>query len=40
MPGDEVPVIDRIWNEEGSVRHLVSQLGGPAALRAGICQTQ
>jgi transposase len=20
MPGDEVPVIDRIWNEEGSVR--------------------
>ena len=34
MPGDEVPVIDRIWNEEGSVRHLVSRLGGPAALRA------
>lgn len=34
MPGDEVPVIDRIWNEEGSVRHLVSQLGDPAALRA------
>ena len=29
MPGDEVPVIDRIWNEEGSVRHLVSQLGRP-----------
>src|SRR5215510_10253051 len=21
MPGGEVPVIDRIWNEEGSVRH-------------------
>jgi transposase len=41
MPGDEVPVIDRIWNEEGSVRHLVSRLGGPAALRccyeAGPC---
>jgi transposase len=34
MPGDEVPVIDRIWNEEGSVRHLVSRLGDPAALRA------
>ncbi len=34
MPGDEVPVIDRIWNEEGSVRHLVSLLGDPAALRA------
>ena len=34
MPGDEVPVIGRIWNEEGSVRHLVSWLGDPAALRA------
>jgi len=34
MPGGEVPVIDRIWNEEGSVRHLVSRLGDPAALRA------
>jgi hypothetical protein len=34
MPGDEVPVIDRIWNEEGSVRHLVGQLGDPVALRA------
>jgi transposase len=34
MPGDEVPVIDRIWNEEGSVRHLVSRLGDPAGLRA------
>src|SRR6266699_1959719 len=34
MPGDQVPVIDRIWNEEGSVRHLVSRLGDPAALRA------
>ena len=34
LPGDEVPVIDRIWNEEGSVRHLVSRLGDPAALRA------
>ena len=34
MPGSEVPVIDRIWNEEGSVRRLVSRLGDPAALRA------
>src|SRR5215472_9251147 len=34
LPGDEVPVIDRIWNEEGAVRHLVSRLGDPAALRA------
>jgi transposase len=34
MPGDEVPVLDRIWNEEGSVRRLVGRLGDPAALRA------
>jgi transposase len=34
MPGSEVPVIDRIWNDEGSVRHLVSRLGDPAGLRA------
>ena len=34
LPGDEVPVIDRIWNEEGAVRHLVSRLGDPAALLA------
>jgi transposase len=34
MPGGEVPVIDRIWNEEGSVRHLISRLGDPAALQA------
>src|SRR5258706_9543787 len=34
MPGEELPVIDRLWNEEGSVRHLVSRLGDPAALRA------
>jgi transposase len=41
MPGAEVPVIDRIWNEEGAVRHLVGRLGDPAALRccyeAGPC---
>jgi transposase len=34
LPGDEVPVIDRIWNEESSVRRLVGRLGDPAALRA------
>jgi transposase len=34
MPGDEVPVIDRIWNEEGSVRHLIGRLGEVSALRA------
>src|SRR5260221_2494800 len=34
MPGEEVPVIDRIWYEEGSVRPLVGRLGDPAGLRA------
>jgi transposase len=34
MPGEEVPVIDRIWNEEGSVRHLIGRFGDPAGLRA------
>src|SRR5262249_56254819 len=34
MPGEEVPVVDRIWNEEGSVRHLVGCLGPAAQLRA------
>ena len=33
MPGEEVPVIDRIWNEEDSVRHLIGRLGDLAALR-------
>ena len=41
MPGDDVPVIDRIWNEEGSVRHLLGRFGDLAALRccyeAGPC---
>ncbi len=41
MPGEEVPVIDRVWNEEGSVRHLIGRFGDPAALRccyeAGPC---
>ena len=34
MPGEEVPVIDRMWNEEGSVRHLVGRFADRAALRA------
>jgi transposase len=34
MPGEEVPVLDRIWNEEGSVRHLIGRLGEVSALRA------
>jgi hypothetical protein len=41
MPGEEVPVIDRIWNDEVSVRHLIGRFGDPAALRccyeAGPC---
>jgi transposase len=32
MPGDEVPVVDRIWNDEGSVRRLAESLG-PAGRR-------
>jgi transposase len=34
MPGEEVPVIDRMRNEEGSVRHLVGRFPDRAALRA------
>jgi len=34
MPGEQVPVVDRIWNEEGSVRHLIGRLGDPGVLRA------
>lgn len=34
MPGEEVSVIDRLWNEEGSVRHLVGRFPDRAALRA------
>jgi transposase len=34
MPGEEVPVIDRMWNEEGSVRHLVGRFPDRAVLRA------
>jgi transposase len=41
MPGEEVPVVDRLWNEEGSVRHLIGRFGDRAALRvcyeAGPC---
>jgi transposase len=34
MPGEEVPVTDRLWNEEGSVRHLIGRFADPAGLRA------
>jgi transposase len=34
MPGEEVPAVDRIWNEEGSVRHLIGRFGDAGALRA------
>jgi hypothetical protein len=34
LPGEEVPVLDRIWNEEDSVRHLVGRLGPAGQLRA------
>src|SRR5262245_36889659 len=41
MPGAEVAVLDRIWNEDGSVRHLLGRFGDPAVLRccyeAGPC---
>ena len=38
MPGEEIPVLDRIWNEEGSVRHLIGRLGEAGALRC--CREQ
>jgi transposase len=34
LPGEEVPVLDRIWNEEDSVRHLIARLGPAGQLRA------
>ena len=34
MPGEETPVLGRIWNEEGPVRHLIGRLGGIRMLRA------
>jgi transposase len=34
MPGEEVPVLDRVWNEEDSVRRLVGGLGPAGQLRA------
>jgi hypothetical protein len=37
-PGEEVPVLDRIWNEEGAVRHLIGRLGEVSALR--VCYEQ
>jgi transposase len=34
LPGEEVPVVDRVWNQEDSVRHLVGRLGPAGQLRA------
>jgi transposase len=34
MPGEEIPVLDRIWNDEGSVRHVIGRFGEPGTLRA------
>jgi transposase len=34
MPGEEAPILDRIWNEEDSVRHLAGRLGPAGQLRA------
>jgi transposase len=34
MPGDEIPVVDRIWNDEVSVRRLAESLGPAGRLRA------
>ena len=34
MPGEEVPVLDRVWNDEDSVRRLVGRLGPAGQLRA------
>jgi len=34
MPGGEVPVTGRMWNEEGSVRHLAGRFSDRSALRA------
>lgn len=34
MPGQEIPVLDRIWNDEASVRRLADRLGPAGQLRA------
>jgi len=34
MPGEEVPVIDRVWNDAESVRRVVGRFAGRGALRA------
>lgn len=34
MPGEEVPAVERMWNEEAAVRRLVGRFGDRAALRA------
>jgi hypothetical protein len=39
MPGREVPVLDRIANEEGSVRHLVACARAASAEIATLLRT-
>ena len=34
MPGEQVPVTERIANEEAAVRRFVARLGDPSQLRA------
>jgi transposase len=34
MPGEQIPVLDRLRSEEGSVRHLIGRLGDVGMLRA------
>ena len=34
MPGEEVPVIDRVWNGEEQVRRLIGRFGDRGVLRA------
>ncbi|HEY3033837.1 MAG TPA: IS110 family transposase [Streptosporangiaceae bacterium] len=34
MPSEQMPVVDRIFNDEASVRRLVARLGDPGLLRA------
>jgi len=34
MPGEQVPVTERIANEEAAVRRFIARLGDPSRLRA------
>ena len=34
MPGEQIPVTERIANEEAAVRRFVARLGDPSRLRA------